>query len=231
MRELIVGKLWMGNTQDIQDVRSVLSLGVRAIIDVAANETPVLYPRDISYCRLPINDGWENDQALLRLAVYSAAEFLRVQTPTLIVCSAGMNRSPSIAAAALAIVAQLGPDEALLQIAANRPIDVAPAFWNAMKRAVFRRGRPGRILFCEYGTILFLTENDRLVLNVLCGGSAQWGVEFDLNEREIDCYKRFGDTFIQELAESVRTDNAPYKARDWRHYLRRVRWFRLRKSD
>ena len=104
MRQIIPELLWIGNAHDILDVRGVLSLGVRAVVDLAASEAPVQYPRDVAYCRLPLNDGSENEPAILRLAVYSTVEFIKNRIPTLVACSAGMSRSPVIVAAALAIV-------------------------------------------------------------------------------------------------------------------------------
>ncbi len=61
-----------------------------------------------------------------------------------------------------------------------------------------------RILFHEYGTELRLEDNDRLILSVLCGRVAQYGVELELNESECQLYKRRGDSFVKELAEKVR---------------------------
>ena len=138
MRQIIPDRLWIGNAHDIQDVRGVLSLGIRAVVDLAASEVPVQYPRDIAYCRLPLNDGSENEPAVLRLAIYSAAEFVRGGMPTLVACSAGMSRSPAIVAAALAIVEGQEPDETLQRIAASGPHDVAPALWDEIKRAIRR---------------------------------------------------------------------------------------------
>jgi predicted protein tyrosine phosphatase len=137
MRPIIPDLLWIGNTLDARDVRAVLSLGVRAVIDLAANESPIQYPRDIAYCRLPLNDGAENDPAILRLAVHSTAEFVKARVPTLVTCSAGMSRSPAVVAAALALLEGHEPDHVLLRIASVGPHDVVPSLWSDIKRAVF----------------------------------------------------------------------------------------------
>jgi hypothetical protein len=60
------------------------------------------------------------------------------------------------------------------------------------------------VLFYEYGTVLRLEDDDRLVLNVLCGRVGQYGVEFTLDNSEIEAYKRNGDSFVKELEERVR---------------------------
>jgi predicted protein tyrosine phosphatase len=134
MREVRPQVLWLGNALDVQDVRAVLSLGIRAVVDLAANERPVQYPRDIAYCRLPLCDGAENDSALLRLAIFTTLELLTARIPTLVACSAGMSRSPVVAAAALSILETADPDDVLLRIASTGPHDVAPALWSDVKR-------------------------------------------------------------------------------------------------
>jgi hypothetical protein len=75
------------------------------------------------------------------------------------------------------------------------------------------RNPADRILFHEYGTELRLGEGDALILNVLCGRIAEFGVEFPLNEQERDAYRRRGDAYIQELSRLVQGDWQPYAAR------------------
>ena len=67
-----------------------------------------------------------------------------------------------------------------------------------------------RILFQEYGTILRVEPDDSLLLDVLCGGIGQYGVEFRLNSSEQENYKRQGDEYIQELAWRVRRNPRAY---------------------
>jgi predicted enzyme related to lactoylglutathione lyase len=136
MRHIIPNLLWTGNAHDLKDVGAVLSHGVKAVVDLAANEPSVLYPRDIAYCRLPLNDGAENDPAILRLAVHSTVEFIKARVPILVGCSAGMSRSPAVAAAALALIERRSPDDALREITSTGPHDVAPALWADIKRIV-----------------------------------------------------------------------------------------------
>jgi hypothetical protein len=195
--------VWIGNALDARSVAAVLFLGIRAVIDLAASEPAIQYPRDIVYCRIPLNDGAEDNSATLRLAVFSTTELVKSQVRTLVACSAGMSRSPAIVAAALALAEGLEPDEALLRVASTGPHDVAPSLWREIKRVALSAERPGRILFYEYGTCLRLTEKDKLILHVLCGRTGQYGVAFELNDEEQRHYKTFGDAFIQELARKV----------------------------
>ena len=134
MRAIIPELLWIGNAFDARDVQGALSLGIRAVVDLAAGESPLQYPRDISLCRLPLHDGTGNDPAVLQLAVFATAELIRSRVPTLVACSAGMSRSLAIVAAALAVVERQPPDEVLAKIAADGPHDVSGALWEEVKR-------------------------------------------------------------------------------------------------
>src|SRR5262245_48646478 len=113
MREVIPGRLWYGNARDARDVRGLLNLGIRAEIDVAIEEQASVLPRDVIYCRFPILDGAGNRGEVIRAAVYTVAEFVRSQVPTLVACGAGMSRSPAIAAAAIARAQGTTLDEGL----------------------------------------------------------------------------------------------------------------------
>ena len=64
MREVIPTKLWIGNALDARDIRSVLDCGIAVIIDLAIEEPPVQFPRDIVYCRFPLIDGAGNEAAI-----------------------------------------------------------------------------------------------------------------------------------------------------------------------
>jgi hypothetical protein len=137
MRAITPGLLWIGNALEARDVRSVPSLGVKAVVDLAANELPIQYPRDIAYGRFPLIDGQGNDAALLRLAVMTTVELVKSSVPTLVACSARMSRSPAIISAAVAIDEKSDPDEVLLRIASAGPHDIAPALWSEIKRVLF----------------------------------------------------------------------------------------------
>ena len=136
MRLIILDRLWIGNALDARDVRTVFALGVQAVVDLAANESPVQYPRDVAYCRFPLNDGPGNNPAILRLAVSSTAEFIKANIPVLVACSAGMSRSLAVTAAALSIINRQPPDDALRQIASDGPHDLAPGLWSDLQRMV-----------------------------------------------------------------------------------------------
>ena len=52
--------LWIGNAHDARDVRGVLAFGIGVVIDLAIEEPPIHFPRDIVYCRFPLLDVLEN---------------------------------------------------------------------------------------------------------------------------------------------------------------------------
>ena len=64
MREFVPTKLWIGNAVDARDIRGVLGCGIAAVMDLAIEEPPIQFPRDIVYCRFPLIDGAGNQSAI-----------------------------------------------------------------------------------------------------------------------------------------------------------------------
>ncbi|MEQ9068106.1 MAG: dual specificity protein phosphatase, partial [Gimesia chilikensis] len=84
MREVLPRLLWIGNARDARDFNQVLDLGITAVIDLAWEEPPISYPREIVYCRLPLIDGDENQTVVLQTALTTAARFISADLPTLV---------------------------------------------------------------------------------------------------------------------------------------------------
>ena len=63
MRELVPQRLWIGNAGDARDPARVLDAGVAALVNLAAEELPPDFPRDILYCHFPLLDGPGNSPA------------------------------------------------------------------------------------------------------------------------------------------------------------------------
>ena len=126
MREVTPTRLWIGNTLDARKISNVLNCGIAVVIDLAIEEPPIQFPRDIVYCRFPLVDGAGNPSAILRAAVETVAHFMAAGTPTLVACGAGMSRSPAIVAAALAQTERITLMDALAQLTAGQPHDVSP---------------------------------------------------------------------------------------------------------
>jgi hypothetical protein len=126
VREVIPSKLWIGNASDARDIRGVLDCGIAVVIDLAIEELPIQFPRDIVYCRFPLIDGAGNQTAILRAAVETVAHFIASGMPTLVACGAGMSRSPAIVAAAIAKTERITLMDALGKLTAGQPHDVSP---------------------------------------------------------------------------------------------------------
>ncbi len=133
-REVIVNRIvpdavWVGHAGDGRAVREMFDLGIRAVVQLAAEELPAQLPRDFVFLRFPLLDGPGNDPDLVGLAVRTVAALLRGRVPTLVCCGAGVSRAPAVVAAALAAVRQSGPEECLRAVAACHPLDVSPGLW------------------------------------------------------------------------------------------------------
>lgn len=134
MREVVPGRIWIGNALDVDDIRRVLDAGIEAIVDLAIQEVPPRMTRETIYLRFPLNDGAGNSANTLRTILESVASLLRRQIPTLIFCSAGMSRSPSVAAFALALAENRDPHDCVAQILDDGPRDVSPLLWQSLEQ-------------------------------------------------------------------------------------------------
>lgn len=136
MRQITPYRLWLGNTLDARDLRRLYELEIAAVVDLAMEEPPAQFGREIVYCRFPLVDGAGNPLARIRLAVKTVASLVQSQTPTLVACGAGMSRSPAIVAPALAKIENRPADECLTALVEGQPHDVSPLFWADVKRAM-----------------------------------------------------------------------------------------------
>lgn len=140
MRCVIPNVLWIGNARDARDVRTVLGFEITTVIDLAIEEPPITFPRDICYCRFPLHDSNDNARPLLINAIRTTATLIAERSPTMIACSMGMSRSPAIASAALAIAHDMTLDEAISMILQSGPCDISPALFSDLQ-AIFREIR------------------------------------------------------------------------------------------
>ena len=139
MRAIIPDLLWIGTAVDACDIKAVLDLGITAVVDLAIEEKPVIYPREIIYCRVPMVDGGGNPPPNLRLALDTTVTLLRSRVPTLVECADGMSRSPAVAAAALAVVRGTSPEAMLEEIAKTGAHDVVPGLWAEIEALAVER--------------------------------------------------------------------------------------------
>jgi hypothetical protein len=136
MRRIDPYKLWIGNARDLRDARLILDAEITAVMALADNEPAAVLPRELIQMRFPLNDGGENPEWLLKLAIESTAACLHAGVPVLVCCSAGMSRSVCVAAASIAVVERRPITETLSAVVSNAPADVSPQFF-AQIRAIF----------------------------------------------------------------------------------------------
>jgi len=132
MHEIHPNLLWIGHALDVSEPRPLFDAGITAIVDVAYEEPPAQIPRQLTYCRFPINDGGGNAPNILLQALLTTTDLLRSGTRTIIACSAGMSRSPTIAAFALAHHLSKNPDDVIAEIAGIKSLELKSALWADM---------------------------------------------------------------------------------------------------
>ena len=130
--------LWLGHAGDGRNFKQILDAGIKGVVHLAAEEPTPQLPRDLIFFRFPLVDGADNGSHLLLLTLGTVAHLLKMQLPTLLYCSAGMSRSPTIAAAALAILQRENPDVTLQAVAKSHRVDVSPALWQDVKAHCLR---------------------------------------------------------------------------------------------
>src|SRR5262245_49612796 len=124
--------LWLGNSGDFRDVSTLVAAGIEAVVQLAIEEPLAPLPREIVYLRVPILDVNGNIPVTLRLSVDVVSRLLSANTRTLLCCSAGMSRSPAIAAFALAAAGAPSPEVALEAIRKTRAVDVSAGLWQEL---------------------------------------------------------------------------------------------------
>ena len=135
MHEIQTNLLWIGHAFDIHEPRLIFDAGITAVIDIAYEEPPAQIPRQLTYCRFPLNDGGGNDPQILLQTLLTTTDFLRSNTRTIIACSAGLSRSPTVAAFALAYHLDKKPDDVIAGIAETKSLELKPELWADMLTA------------------------------------------------------------------------------------------------
>ena len=142
MQEIHPGLLWIGHALDLRNPKALFDVGISAVVDVAYEEPPAQLPRQLIYCRFPINDGGGNEPAVLRQTVQTIVDLLSAGMPTMVACSAGMSRSPVFAAAGLAIHLGQSPDDVVSRIGGFKSLEVSVPLWSDVTNVVSQIRRP-----------------------------------------------------------------------------------------
>ena len=117
-----------------RDLKQIYDHAFAAVLDLAANEPPAVLGRDIIYCRFPLSDDDSNADALVSAAIECLHSLIERDYRTLVACSAGMSRSPMIAAAAISVLSGDSLSDTLAQIMTNAPHDVSPSLFSSVQR-------------------------------------------------------------------------------------------------
>lgn len=136
MKQITPYPLWVGHAGEGRNFRRLFDAGIHAVVDVAVEEAPTTLPRELIYLRIPLVDGTGNPARILTFAVQTLATLVRAHVSTLVMCGAGMGRAPAVAAAALSIVHQQTPEDALKEVIHQSAHDVAPGFWTELIAAL-----------------------------------------------------------------------------------------------
>ncbi len=102
MHQIFPHPVWIGSTGDLRDWKRLYELEIRAVFQVAYEETLPTLPHDLVVCRFPLVDGDENPPERLELAVATLTRLLDQGFACLVCCQAGLSRSPAVVALALA---------------------------------------------------------------------------------------------------------------------------------
>jgi len=131
MRRIEPYPIWIGHAGDGRNFRFLFEEGIRAVVQLALEEPPLVAPRELIVVRVPLVDG-TNEQEMLHFAVTTVEQILRAKLPTLVCCGAGMSRSPAVTAVALSRLERRSPQECLERITRNGPADVSTTLWQEL---------------------------------------------------------------------------------------------------
>jgi hypothetical protein len=130
MNQILPYPVWVGHVGEARDYKKIFDEGIKALVELAAEEPASQPPREILYCRFPLLDGLGNPTEVLSLAIHTVAELLKKHFPTLVCCGGGVSRAPAIVAAALALVHREAPEVCLRRVAEYHRADMSPGFWS-----------------------------------------------------------------------------------------------------
>ena len=136
MRQVEPFLLWIGHAGSAPESSSLRRHQIVAVVDLAIDELPRTYGREIMYCRFPITDGGGNALPIVRAAITTVGGLLQARVPTLVYCSMGLSRSPCVAAGGMALATGRPPDECLADVTRGAASDVSPAMWVQVLAAI-----------------------------------------------------------------------------------------------
>ena len=134
IRDVYNGLLYIGDAISARDLKQIYDHEFAAVLDLAANEPPAVLGRDIIYCRFPLSDDESNDDEIISAAIMSLQLLMERHFRSLVACSAGMSRSPLVAAAAVSLLCHDSFSDWLARMTVDAPHDVSPTLYASVKR-------------------------------------------------------------------------------------------------
>jgi hypothetical protein len=132
MNQIQPHPLWVGHVGEGRDFRRIFDAGIRALVQLAAEEPPPQPPRELICCHFPLLDGPGNPTVLITLSVQTVATLIRSRISTLITSGSGVSRAPAVAAAALATAHGEPLEKCLQAVVRCHPSDVSPGLWSEL---------------------------------------------------------------------------------------------------
>ena len=121
----LCSRLFVGGIKDAERLAAENPAGITSVISLCAEEV-LPERRNVTYVRIPIEDARPISLSQFESVMSAIAEHIR-SGRVLLICGAGMSRSPIFAAAWMHRVGYLHIESALLEIAELRPvIDPSP---------------------------------------------------------------------------------------------------------
>ncbi len=122
----VAPELYVGTLEDAEDATGLENTSVDRVVSLTYTDPEIGFPGSVS--KFAMLDGPRNDRQTFRAAVQETLESLRRGETILVHCSRGASRSPSVAAAAIAMHEEITIEEAFEQIGQRRDeIDPHPA--------------------------------------------------------------------------------------------------------
>ena len=120
----IIRDIWLGNSQDSRDVlfKGVNPNGITAVLNVAKDLSIDPSGGGIMYVHRGLIDGSGNPEGALEEAIDALYDLSESGYKILIHCHEGVSRSPIVLACLLAKNMRLSLEQALVYIAAKRPV-------------------------------------------------------------------------------------------------------------
>lgn len=119
--DTVAQNLFVGTAEDASDEATVQDHYITVVVSLTHNDPAGDVPADLTHEAVPMMDGPQNSRDAFERAVNTVLSHLAAGDKTLVHCSAGASRSPTVAATALAFHSGDDLNAAFKQIRDRRP--------------------------------------------------------------------------------------------------------------